>query len=108
LHYEPIPRDITSDHLRVWALSFNQQLIANQQAAWSVDYIKQSLTHLHSKLVTNQCAMERLILLLVGLNLHKKDDENLDFEYTLNFLKKCIEILRGLFSQEASMVYVHI
>jgi very-short-patch-repair endonuclease len=108
LHYEPIPRDITSDHLRLWALSFNQQLIANQQEAWSVEYFNQSLTKLHPKLVTNQCIMERLILLLVGLNLHKKHDGNLDFEYTLNFLKKCIEILRGLFNQEASMVDVHI
>jgi very-short-patch-repair endonuclease len=108
LHYEPIPKEITSDHLRLWALSFNQELITNKESAWSVDYFKQSLTQLHPKLISNQCAMERLILLLVGLNLLKKDDGNLDFEYTLNFLKKCIEILRGLFSQEASMVDVHI
>src|SRR5919106_3859882 len=108
LHYEPIPKEITSDHLRLWALSFNQELITNKESAWSVDYFKQSLTNLHPKLINNQCAMERLILLLVGLNLLKKDDGNLDFEYTLNFLKKCIEILRGLFSQEASMVDVHI
>src|SRR5919206_1130779 len=108
LHYEPIPREITSDHLRLWALSFNQQLIANKQAAWSVDYFKQSLTQLHPKLVTNQCTMERLVLLLVGLNLHKKHDRNLDFEHTSNFLNKCIEILRELFNQEASMVDVHI
>ena len=46
--------------------------------------------------------------MLVGLNLHKREDGSLDFEYTLNFLKKCIEILRGLFSQEASTVDVHI
>ena len=32
---------------------------------------------------------------------------NLDFEYTLNFLKKCIEILRGLFVEEAGAVDVH-
>jgi very-short-patch-repair endonuclease len=108
LHYEPIPKEITSDHLRFWALSFNQELITNKESAWSVDYFKKSLTQLHPKLVTNQCAMERLILLLVGLNLLKKDDGNLDFEYTLNFLKRCIEIFRGLFSQEASMVDVHI
>jgi very-short-patch-repair endonuclease len=108
LHYEPIPREITSDHLRLWALSFNQELIANKESAWHVDYFKQSLTQLHPNLVTNQCAMERFILLLVGLNLHKREDASLDFEYTLNFLKKCIEILRGLFSQEASAVDVHI
>ena len=108
LHYDPIPREITSDHLRLWALSFNQELIANKESAWSVDYFKQFLTQIHPKLVTNQCAMERFILLLVGLNLHKREDGSLDFEYTLNFLKKCIEILRGLFSQEASAVDVHI
>jgi very-short-patch-repair endonuclease len=108
LQYEPIPREITSDHLRIWALSFNQELITNKESAWSVDYFKQSLNQLHPKLVTNQCAMERFMLLLVGLNLYKKDDGYLDFEYTLNFLKKSIEILRGLFSQQASMVDVHI
>src|SRR5918911_2603913 len=108
LHYDPIPREITSDHLRLWALSFNQELIANKESAWQVDYFKQSLIHLHPKLVTNQCALERFMLLLVGLNLQKKEDGNLDFEYTVGFLKKCIEILRGLFSQEASEVDVHI
>jgi very-short-patch-repair endonuclease len=108
LRYEPIPREITSDHLRLWALSFNQELIANKEFAWQVDYFKQSLIQLHPKLVTNQCALERFMLLLVGLNLQKKEDGNLDFEYTVDFLKKCIEILRGLFSQEASEVDVHI
>jgi very-short-patch-repair endonuclease len=108
LHYDPIPREISSDHLRLWALSFNQELIANKESVWRVDYFKQSLTQIHPKLVTNQCAMERFILLLVGLNLHKREDGSLGFEYTLNFLKKCIEILRGLFSQDASAVEVHI
>jgi hypothetical protein len=85
----------------------NKELIANE-AAWSVNYFKQALTRIHIKLVTNQCAMERFILLLLGLNLHKKEDGNLDFEYTLNFFKKSIEILRGLLSQEARPVDVHL
>jgi len=57
LHYEPIPREITNDKLRLWALSFNQELITNKESAWSVDYFKKSLTQLHPKLVTNQCAI---------------------------------------------------
>jgi very-short-patch-repair endonuclease len=108
LHYEPIPKEITNDNLRIWALSFNKELIANEAAAWSIDHFKRSLTRIHPKLVTNQCAMEKFILLLVGLNLNKKEDGNLDFEYSLNFLKKCIEILRGLFSEEASTVAIHL
>jgi very-short-patch-repair endonuclease len=108
LHYEPVPREITNYRLRIWALSFNKELTTNKEAAWSVDYFKRSLSQLHPKLVTNKCTMERFILLLLGLNLHKKEDGNLDFEYTLNFLNKCIEILRRLFSEEASEVDVHI
>jgi hypothetical protein len=58
----------------MWALSFNNELIANEATAWSVDYFKQSLTQFHSNLATNQCAMEKFILLLLGLNLHKIED----------------------------------
>ena len=108
MHYNAIPREITNDRLRIWALSFNKELITNEATAWSVDYFKQSLSQLHPKVVTNQCAMERFILLLLGLNLHKKEGGNLDFEYILNFLNKCIKILRGLFIEEASAVDVHI
>ena len=66
---------------------------------WSVDKFKESLTRLHPKLITNQCAMEKFILLLLGLNL-LREDGSLDFEYSLTFLKKCIRILRGLFGEE--------
>jgi very-short-patch-repair endonuclease len=107
MHYEPISKEITSDNLRLWAVSFNNELTTND-AKWSVDYFKQSLTQLHPKLVTNQCAMEKFILLLLGLNLYKGEDGNLDFDYTLNFLKKSIEILRGLFNQQAGTVDIHL
>jgi very-short-patch-repair endonuclease len=107
LHYEPIPIEITNDTLRMWALSFNKELIINETTC-SVEYFRQSLTQLHPKLVTNQCAVEKFILLLLGLNLHKKEDGNLDFEYTLNFLKRSIEILKDLFSKEANTVAIHL
>jgi very-short-patch-repair endonuclease len=107
LHYEPIPKEITNDNLRIWAVSFNKELTINE-ATWSVSYFKQSLTRLHPKLVTNQCAVEKFILLLLGLNLHKREDGNLDFEYTLNFLKRSIQILKSLFSEEANTVATHL
>lgn len=107
LHYEPIPKEITNDILRMWALSFNKELIINETTI-SVEYFRQSLTQLHPKLVTNQCAVEKFILLLLGLNLRKKEDGNLDFEYTLNFLKRSIEILKDLFSKEANTVAIHL
>jgi hypothetical protein len=37
------------------------------------------------------------------------EDGSLDFEYSLDFLKKCIEILRGLFSEEdGNMAAIHL
>ena len=72
LHFEPVPKEITNDNLRTWALSFNKELIANE-AAWSVDYFKQALTRIHIKLITNQCAMERFICYcLVLISIKKK------------------------------------
>src|SRR6188472_1148647 len=35
MHYEPISKEITSDNLRLWALSFNE-LTINDAAVWSV------------------------------------------------------------------------
>jgi very-short-patch-repair endonuclease len=107
LHYEPVPKEITNDELRAWALSFNKDLMTNE-SPWFVEYFKQSLTQIHPKLVTNQCAMEKFILLLLGLNLHKREDGDLDFEYTLNFLKKSIDIMREMFSREANTVDIHL
>jgi hypothetical protein len=48
-------------------------------------------------------------LLLLGLNLRKREDGRLDFEYSLTFLKKSIEILRGLFGEEnGDMAAIHL
>jgi very-short-patch-repair endonuclease len=103
--YEPMPKEITNN-LQIWAVSFNKEL---NNETWSVDYFKEALARLHPKLVTNQCAMERLILLFLGLNLHRREDGSLDFEYSLNFLKKCIEIMRSLFGEEeGNMAAIHL
>ena len=40
LNYEPVPREITNDRLRMWALSFNKELTTNKEVAWSIDYFK--------------------------------------------------------------------
>lgn len=73
---------------------------------WSADYFKESLRRFHPGLVSNQCAVERLILLLLGLNLRmEQDGGSLDFEYSSNLLKKGIEILRGIFGIFMPIVY---
>lgn len=67
---ESIPSEI-ADKLQFWALEFNKEMSSEK---WSADYFKESLVQFHPGLVANQCAMERLILLLLGLNLRKAQD----------------------------------
>jgi hypothetical protein len=46
--------------------SLNEEL---SNKIWSVDFFRKSLSRFHSELVKNQCAIERLILLLHELSL---------------------------------------
>jgi very-short-patch-repair endonuclease len=104
--YDPMPKEITNN-LQLWAVLFNKEL---NDGMWSsVDNFKESLMRLHPKFITNQCAMEKFILLLLGLNLRKREDGSLDFEYSVNFLKKCIEVMRNLFGEEeGNMAAIHL
>jgi very-short-patch-repair endonuclease len=92
--HESIPKDL-AENLPFWAIEFNKEL---NDERWTADIFKESLKRFHLGLVSNQCAMERLILLLVGLNLRKTQDGiSLDFEYSSNLLKNGIEIIRSIF-----------
>jgi very-short-patch-repair endonuclease len=93
IHHESVPRDI-AEKLQFWAIEFNRDL---SDEKWTADCFKESLIRFHPGLVDNQCAMERLVLLLLGLNLHKTQDGTFDFEYSSNLLKKGIEIIRDIF-----------
>jgi hypothetical protein len=75
-----------AEKLQFWELEFNKELNSEK---WSADYFKESLIQFHPGLVANQCAMERLILLLLGLNLRKAQDGiSLDLEYSSDLLKR--------------------
>src|SRR5215216_2275447 len=79
--------------------------------SWSVEFFRESLTQYHPELAKNQCAMEKLILVLHGLNLRKTSDggnDNLDFEYSLKFFKKSLNLLKELFPKNGNMAAIHL
>ena len=67
-NYNPITREI-ANNIQARAISLNKELEVHEER-WSAEYFKDTLTRFHPELVNNQCAMERLILSLSGLNLH--------------------------------------
>ena len=54
----------------------------------------------------NQCAMERLILQLLGLNLRKRDGGTIDFEYHSMLFSKAMEIISDLFGSKISSTHL--
>ncbi len=105
LEIKPIPKDIQFN-LAIWATEFNKKL---KDESWSVEFFRESLLQYHPELAKNQCAMEKLILVLHGLNLRKTSDGgNLDFEYSLIFFKKSLNLLKGLFPENGNMAAIHL
>jgi very-short-patch-repair endonuclease len=104
LEIEPIPKDIQFN-LAIWATEFNKKL---NDESWSVEFFRESLSQYHPELAKNQCAMEKLILVLHGLNLKTSDGGNLDFEYSLKFFKKSLNLLKELFPKNGNMAAIHL
>ena len=106
LKYDPIPKHI-GKNLDYWAASFNLTLREKpEDEGWTAEFFKQVLLEYDAQLVANQCAMERLILLLLGLNLRRRrreeeNDDMLDWEYSAALLEKGIDIVQTLFRSKA-------
>jgi very-short-patch-repair endonuclease len=93
------------DKISQWAVEFNRSL---KEELWTADYFKLHLPDYDSILVQNQSALERFMLLLLGLNLKTGDDGALDFEYSAQVFGKGIEIIREIFGEQGSMASIHL
>ena len=81
---ELLPEDL-GRLIPAWTVALNSKLTFEN---WTADYFKQILSVYDTRLVTNQCAMERIILYLLGLNVRDGNDVGknsvdnmIDFEY---------------------------
>ncbi|HKQ20569.1 MAG TPA: hypothetical protein VJS91_00890 [Nitrososphaeraceae archaeon] len=67
----------------------------------TADYFRLHLPDYDSILVQNQSALERFMLLLLGLNLKTGDDSTLDIEYSAQVFGKGIEIIGRFLASRA-------
>ena len=102
--YDSIP-DYIQDNISQWAIAFNHSL---KEDSWSADYFKHHLPDYDSILVKNQSALERFMLLLLGLNLKTGEDGILDFEYSANIFGKGIHIVRNIFGEQGETAGIHL
>ena len=102
--YDSIPKYV-QDKISQWAVEFNRSL---KEELWTADYFRIHLPDYDSILVQNQSALERFMLLLLGLNLKTGDDGALDFEYSARVFGKGIEIIREIFGEQGATASIHL
>lgn len=92
-YYEPLPEDL-KNYIGDHAIAFNLQLNGRD---WTSNFFKETLPKYDQRLITNQCAMERFILQLIGLNLRKGQDNIIDFEHHSKLFRLATKILSEIF-----------
>jgi very-short-patch-repair endonuclease len=102
--YDSIPKYV-QDKISQWAVEFSRSL---KEELWTDDYFRLHLPDYDSVLVQNQSALERFMLLLLGLNLRTGDDGALDFEHSAQVFGKGIEIIREIFGEQGATASIHL
>lgn len=102
--YDSIPEYI-QNNISQWAIVFNHSL---KDESWIADYFKLRLPDYDSALVQNQSALERFMLLLLGLNLKTGDDGILDFKHSAEVFGKGIQIIREIFGEQGETAGIHL
>jgi very-short-patch-repair endonuclease len=102
--YDSIPRYV-QENISKWAIAFNQSL---KKESWTANYFKLNLPDYDSILVTNQSALEKFMLLLLGLNLKTHENGNLDFEDSAEVFGKSIVIVRNIFGDQGETAGIHL
>jgi very-short-patch-repair endonuclease len=102
--YDSIPKYV-QDKILQWAVEFNRSL---KEELWTVDYFRVHLPEYDSVLVQNQSALERFMLLLLGLNLKTGEDGTLDFEHSAQVFSKGIEIIGQIFGEQGATASINL
>ena len=106
---KPIGYDTVPEEMRVniasWAISLNEQLGEESRTATG---FRIALAKFHPEFATNQSAMERLMLLLLGLNLEADVTGMLNFDKMAWLFNRSILILQELFGEQGKMASIHL
>lgn len=86
--------------IKAYSIALNSTLVGKMEK-WSTSYFKEFLSQYDPTPVGNRCAMERILFILLGLNLHlkKEPQSTIDFEHYSMLFDKSIGIMKGLFGE---------
>ena len=86
--------------IKAYSIALNSTLVGKMEK-WNTSYFKEFLSQYDPTPVGNRCAMERILFILLGLNLHlkKEPQSTIDFEHYSMLFDKSIGIMKGLFGE---------
>jgi hypothetical protein len=90
--------------IKAYSIALNSTLVGRIEK-WNISYFKEFLSQYNPTPIGNRCAMERILFMLLGLNLSLKKDpqSTIDFEHYSMFFDKSIVIMKGLFGEAAEI-----
>jgi very-short-patch-repair endonuclease len=90
--------------IKAYSIALNSTL-GGKMEKWSTSYFKEFLSQYDPTPVGNSCAMERVLFILLGLNLRlkKEPQSTIDFEHYSMLFDKSIGIMKGLFGETAEI-----
>ena len=95
--------NVPENFIKAYSITLNSTLVGKMER-WNASYFKEFLSQYNSTPIDNRCAMERILFMLLGLNLRLKDPTStIDFEHYSMLFNKSIGIMKGFFGEAAEI-----
>jgi very-short-patch-repair endonuclease len=96
--------NVSENLIKAYSIALNSTLVGKMEK-WSTSYFKEFLSQYSPTPIGNRCAMERILFMLLGLNLRLKSDpqSTIDFEHYSMLFDKSLGIMKGLFGEAAEI-----
>src|SRR5919108_1209230 len=96
--------NVSENLIKAYSIALNSTL-ASKIEKWNISYFKEFLSQFTPTPLGNRCAMEKVLFILLGLNLRLKRDppQTIDFEHYSMLFDKSLGIMKGLFGDAAEI-----
>ena len=93
--------NVPENFIKAYSITLNSTLVCKMER-WNASYFKEFLSQYNPTPIDNRCAMERILFMLLGLNLRLKDPTStIDFEHYSMLFNKSIGLMKGFFGEAA-------
>ena len=96
--------NVSENLIKAYSIALNSTLMGKIEK-WNTSYFKEFLSQYNPAPIGNRCAMERILFILLGLNLRLKKDpqSTIDFEHYSVLFDKNLGIMKDLFGEAAEI-----